>query len=63
MLKLDDRLRIAMSNDMGCQLTASDVKLVAAWLVTLRRIAEGKLGSGANYLAREALGQFAPAVR
>lgn len=60
MLRLDDRLRVAMGADMGAQLSPKEVVMIAGWLVTLRRIAEGKTGPGSNHLAKDALGEFAP---
>lgn len=58
MLKLEDRLRIAMGADMGCQLTAADVRVVAGWLVALRAIQEG-IGGAPKRRAKDALGEFA----
>lgn len=61
MLKLDDRLRIALGAGMGVQLTSGDVETVARWLVTLQRIAEGKRETVPPHrLAQGALGEFAP---
>ncbi len=56
MLKLDDRLMIAMNAGMGVQLTAEEVKLVAGWLVTLRQISEGH--RLAKEVATTALGKY-----
>ena len=55
MLRLEDRLRVAMSADMGCQLTAGEVKQVARWLVTLRRIGTRPDGRGNSAAALNAL--------
>ena len=59
MLKLDDRLRVAMGADMGVQLTPKDVATVAAWLVVLRKIAKGSYGGSAAQAARGVLGELA----
>lgn len=56
MLRLDDRLQVALSAGTGAQLTADEVKLVAGWLVTLRQIADGhRLPKG---IAKTALGKL-----
>ena len=59
MLKLDDRLRIAMVANMGVQLSSQDVVKVAGWLIALMRISENTGGAPARQ-AKAALGEFAP---
>jgi hypothetical protein len=56
MLKLDDRLRVAMSAGMGVHLTPAETVLVAGWLVALRKISERRACTGANHTAAQALG-------
>ncbi len=41
MLRLDDRLHIAMNNDMGVQIAPHEVEGLARTLVILRQIKEG----------------------
>jgi hypothetical protein len=56
MLRLDDRLRVAISAGMGVQLTPQETVLVAGWLVALRQISERRATNGANQTASRALG-------
>ncbi len=56
MLRLDDRLQVAMRGNMGVQLTPDEVKLVAGWLVTLRKVTERRAAAAE---ARAALGKYA----
>ncbi len=60
-LRLDDRLQLALGNGMGVNLTPQEVETVARWLVVLRKIAESKIGPGANHIAMQALGELKPA--
>jgi hypothetical protein len=58
MLKLEDRLRIALGAGMGVQLTSGDVETVCRMLVALRKIRESAPSPGLHGLAKEALRPF-----
>ena len=58
MLKLDDRLQVALGAGMGVQLTLGDVERVAMWLVALRQIADGEARGQERGLAADALGEL-----
>ena len=60
MLRLDDRLRLAMTHGMSAQLTPEEAKQVAGWLVTLRSISRGRSGRAAGRAAAAALGDMKP---
>lgn len=61
MLRLEDRLRVAMSAGMGCKLEPDEVKLIAGWLVTLQPIKSKPDARGNHMLAFRALNN--PLVR
>ena len=59
MLKLDDRLRIAMQAQMSAHLTAAECVIVARWLTVLRQISTGRRANPSPQdAARDALGEF-----
>ena len=58
MLKLDDRLQVALGAGMGVQLSSGDVERVATWLVVLRQIANGAAHGQERGIAADALGEF-----
>ncbi len=46
MIRLEDRLRIALGAGMGCKLDSGDVEIVARMLVVLRKIARSEITIG-----------------
>lgn len=57
MLRIEDRIRVAMSADMGIKFTAEETRALAGMVVALRRIATGKLASAMRTQAKAALEQ------
>ena len=55
MLRLEDRLRVAMGNRLGVTLDAEDVSIVCGMAVALLKIRAGVSGRAANRLAEDAL--------
>lgn len=65
MLRLEDRLRIALGAGMGCSLQAGEVETICGMLVALRRVRDlaGPSNAGRmRNLAGEAIKPFEEAV-
>lgn len=59
MLKLEDRIRVALGAEMGIRVEPSEVETIARMLVVLRKIARGEIKIGqVRQAAAEAIATF-----